>query len=291
MNAKRILSRAHGVTLNTISDGGGTPVVILHGFTGSSESVADLANGLVDRHRTLRIDLIGHGESDAPTDVANYTLECCVDQVADVIAQLATPPVHVIGYSLGSRVALGLCAWRPEFVESATLIGTRAGFTVAEERAQRCRDDEALALRIERDGIAAFVERWIALPLFASQARLGPERLAAAREQRLNNRAHGLANSLRGMGAGAQPPLHSELRGFAAPVRLVVGSEDAKFRALAGPLTRVLTNARIETIPAAGHAAHLENPVAFLRLVRSFLAEVDADAAPIRTLAPGARHA
>jgi 2-succinyl-6-hydroxy-2,4-cyclohexadiene-1-carboxylate synthase len=266
-----------GVNLHAVVEGDGPPVVILHGFTGGAASMAGAAAGLRERHRVIRIDLVGHGESDAPRDGAAYRMESCVDQVAGVVDALDARPAHFIGYSMGGRVALALCLWRPELAASAILIGARAGIADEGERAARVRDDRALADRIEREGVSSFVDHWMALPLFASQRRLGAEALAAAREERLANRAHGLALCLRGMGAGAQPPLCDRLERVRAPVCLVVGEEDARFRGIAEALARELPRARVEIVPAAGHAAHLENPSAFLRITRRFLAEVDVD--------------
>ena len=116
----------------------------------------------------------------------------------------------------------------------------------------------------------------MALPLFASQRRLGAAGLARAREQRLTNRPHGLANSLRGMGAGAQPPLHARLAGVRAPVCLVVGDEDERFGGIADALAEALPAARVARIAGAGHAAHLEAPEDFLTVVRAFIDEIDA---------------
>lgn len=272
-----------GVNLHAVVEGDGPPVVLLHGFTGSAASMAGTAAALRQYHRVIRIDLVGHGESDAPRDEAAYRMESCVDQVAGVVDSLDARPAHFIGYSMGGRVALALCAWRPEFAASATLIGARAGIADEGERAARVRDDCALADRIEREGVSRFVDTWMALPLFASQRRLGEEVLATAREERLANRAHGLALSLRGMGAGAQPPLCDRLDRVLVPVCLVVGEEDARFRGIAEALARALPRARVEIVPAAGHAAHLENPSAFLRTTRRFLAEVDADRPTLQT--------
>jgi 2-succinyl-6-hydroxy-2,4-cyclohexadiene-1-carboxylate synthase len=265
-----------GVNLHAVVDGDGPPVVILHGFTGSTASMAGTAAGLRERYRVIRIDLVGHGASDAPRDGAAYRMESCVDQVAGVVDALDVRPAHFVGYSMGGRVALALCAWRPDLAASATLIGARAGIADEGERAARARDDCALADRIEREGVPSFVDRWMALPLFASQRRLGDEALAAARRERLANRSHGLALSLRGMGAGAQPPLGNQLARVRVPVCLVAGEEDTRFRSIAEDLARELPRARVEVVPAAGHAAHLENPSAFLRVVRRFLAEVEA---------------
>jgi len=266
--------RAGRVTLNAVVDGAGPPVVLLHGFTGCAATMAGVAGGLRADYRTLCLDLVGHGASEAPHDVGPYRMERCVEQVAEVVRTLVGEPAHFIGYSMGARVALALCAWRPELATSALLIGARAGIADDRERAARVRQDEALADRIEREGLDRFVDSWMALPLFASQQRLGAAALAAAREQRLANRPHGLALSLRGMGAGAQPPLHARLGELRVPVCLVAGEEDARFCAIARELADRIPGGRLEIVPEAGHAAHLENPAAFRRIAQGFLASV-----------------
>jgi 2-succinyl-6-hydroxy-2,4-cyclohexadiene-1-carboxylate synthase len=264
------------LTLHVAIEGRGAPVLLLHGFTGSGRSLERVARQLSGGYRTLRLDLVGHGRSDAPHAAEVYSMPRCVEQVAHAVRTLCRRRVHVLGYSMGGRVALALCAAHPELVASALLIGARAGIEDPAQRAARRREDAALADRIERDGVPAFVDGWMAQPLFASQARLGAEALAAARAERLENRAHALAASLRGMGAGAQPPLFDRLAQIEVPTCLVVGAEDLRFRPIAADLARRLPDARVEIIPDAGHAAHLENPKAFLRVARRFIADVDA---------------
>lgn len=261
--------------LHFVEEGAGTPVVVLHGFTGSGASMAGVAAALRGRHRVIRVDLAGHGASPAPRDVAPYAMERCAAQLAGLAEALGLGPAHWLGYSMGGRAAFALAAWHPRCVRSLLLVGASAGIADPAARAARVRADEALAARIERDGVAAFVAHWMALPLFASQARLGPDALDEARRQRLANRPHGLANSLRGMGAGAQPPLHGLLPGLRAPVCLVSGAEDAKFSALARELAALLPRGRAVPVPGAGHAAHLEAPDAFASLALDFFAEVE----------------
>ncbi len=265
----------NGVLLHVVEEGQGTPVLVLHGFTGSSASMAGVSRMLRDRHRVVRVDLVGHGDSDAPRDLEAYTIERCVAHLACVLGALSIPRAHLLGYSMGARVALAFAVLHPERALSALLIGARAGFEDPAERAARRRDDEALAARIERDGIAAFVDHWMALPLFATQRRLGAVSLAAARTERLANRPHALAASLRGMGAGAQPPLHTHLAHLEAPVLLVVGEEDQRFAAIARDLAQRLPHARVALVPEAGHAAHLENPAVFARFAGAFLRSAD----------------
>ena len=274
------------VALHAHAEGSGEAVLILHGFTGATESMQPVAQGLRDRWQVIRLDLVGHGKSDAPREVSAYTMERCTEQVAASLDALGIRDAHVIGYSMGGRVALALAAWQPERVRSALLVGASAGIAEREAREERRRTDEALAARIERDGVEAFVDAWMQLPLFASQQRLGREALGRARAQRLRNLPHGLANSLRGMGTGAQPALHPALGGIRAPVRLVTGAGDTKFTAIAHQLANRLPNARVDVIPGAGHACHIEAPREFVRIARDFLGEVACDTATTPTTVP-----
>ncbi len=270
-----------GLTLHVEEQGPGDPrrpgnaLLVLHGFTGSTRSMAQCADALARRHRALSLDLVGHGQSSAPEEVAPYSMERCVEQIYGVLRALGALPVDILGYSMGGRAALSLLARHPDAVRSSVLIGASAGLERADERAARVTQDEALADRIENQGLARFVDDWMALPLFASQSqRLAPDVLSRAREQRLASPPHGLANSLRGMGTGAQPSLHQALGSMQARVLFAVGDEDAKFRGVAQDLASRMPRAQLAVVPNAGHAAHLENPEALLRIAEEFLAAV-----------------
>lgn len=267
---------AGGGSLHVEVAGEGPPVLLLHGFTGSTRTLDGVAAGLrTAGHATIAVDLLGHGRSDAPGDPAAYRMERCVAGLVHVLDAAGARRAAVLGYSLGGRVGLGLAVAHPERVRALVAIGASAGLADPAERAARRRADEELADALLRGGVPAFVERWMALPLFASQARLGPAFLAAARAQRLANRAHGLAASLRGIGAGAQPPLHDALARLPVPLLLVAGAEDGKFRAIAEDLARRAPRARCAWIAAAGHAAHLEQPGAVLDEALGFLRSLE----------------
>ena len=253
--------------------GQGEALLLLHGFTGAAETMRELADALAGEFRTIAVDLLGHGESDAPRDPSRYALECTVGDLARLLDALGVPRAHVLGYSLGGRIALGLAALRPQRVLSARLIGASAGIADPEERRARVRADEALAAALESDGVEAFAERWMAQPLFASQSRLGPAFLSRARAQRLRNRAHGLAASLRGIGTGAQPPLHARLARLELPLLFVAGEEDAKFAAIARELAALAPQGACALVPSAGHAVHLEALHEIVSLVRHFRGE------------------
>ncbi len=243
------------------------PLLLLHGFTGSSESWAPLLPALSEHFRVLAVDLPGHGRARALDDIAAYAMPRVVDELAQLLDAQGTAPAYVLGYSMGGRVALALAAHAPDKVQQLILESASPGLATAEERAARIAADEALAARIEAHGVEAFVDEWQCLPLFASQRTLPAEVRQRVRAQRLRNHAHGLALSLRGMGTGAQPSLWDALPSLRMPVHLLAGAHDAKFVAIAQSMARALPNAALTVIPNAGHTVHLEAPDVWLRYV------------------------
>jgi 2-succinyl-6-hydroxy-2,4-cyclohexadiene-1-carboxylate synthase len=171
-----------------------------------------------------------------------------------------------VGYSLGGRLCLRLALDRPDLVRALVLIGASPGIADPAGRAERRAADEELAGRIERDGVAAFLDRWLAGPLFAT---LPAE--AAGRDDRLANRPEGLAYALRRLGTGAQAPLWDRLPGLRPPTLLVAGALDAKFAATAGQMAAAAPAARVALVPGTGHAVHLERPAELAALMAAFL--------------------
>ncbi len=261
------------IALHVEERGFGAPVVLLHGFTGSGRQWAPHAESLGRSFRTITIDLLGHGKSDAPPGPARYRMSRCVADLAAVVDQLGIERASWLGYSMGGRVALAFAIAHPTRVERLILEGASPGIDDLTERRARIASDEALAQQIERDGVERFVDAWMRQPLFASQVRVGAAALTAARAARCGNSAVGLATSLRGMGTGAQESLWHRLPEVTAPTLLIAGEEDDKFRAIAAAMATHLRRAQLAVIPRAGHTTHFENPTAFERRVLAFLKE------------------
>ena len=263
-----------GRTLHFERRGLGPALMLLHGFTGSSGSMDQLARALSADYATIAPDLPGHGRSTGAARDGRHAFE---DGLADLAATLQAAGhsrAHWLGYSMGARLALGVAVRHPQCVSSLVLLGARAGIADEGEREARRRADAMLAARIESEGVEAFVDEWMAQPLFDSQARLGAAFLAEQRRQRLVNQAAELAASLRGSGPGAQPSFFDDLAGVRVPVLLVAGALDSPFVDTAHDLARRLPRAEVCVIPDAGHAAHVEQPEAFAGAVHEFLRRV-----------------
>ena len=168
--------RVDGVDLAVTASGpaAGVPVVVLHGFTGSAQAMDPLSERLAARltARMICPDLVGHGRSDAPADLDCYRIESIAEQVTGLADALGCETFHLVGYSMGGRVALTLGCTASRRLRSLTLIGASAGIADPAERRRRAEADEARAECLAAD-LEAFVDSWMADPLFAGQAALG----------------------------------------------------------------------------------------------------------------------
>lgn len=257
--------------------GRGPAILLLHGFSGRGADWSPLLPALRGSSRTVAVDLLGHGRSDAPPDPARHALQAQAADLADILRSHDLAPAVVIGYSFGARVALRLAIDRPAVVRALVLESPSAGIASDADRRRRRADDERLADAIERDGIEAFVDSWWETsPVFAAERDLPAPTRARFRAMRLRNQPEGLARSLRGAGQGAMAPLHDRLAEIGAPALVIGGALDAVGLERAREIATRMPRARLAILDGAGHAAHREAPATFRRLVLDFLQEVPA---------------
>jgi 2-succinyl-6-hydroxy-2,4-cyclohexadiene-1-carboxylate synthase len=257
--------------LHVTSSGSGFPLLLLHGFTGSSSSWNYFRSRLESTHRVIAVDLPGHGRSSAPTDPLRYTLARTAKDLTRVLDELELEQVAVYGYSMGGRAAIRLALDHQDRVAALILESTSPGIERASDRAQRIAADMALADQIEKDGIEAFVARWEQLPLWENQKELSEATRRALREQRIANDPHGLANSLRGAGAGVDADVFDRIREIDIPTLILAGELDTKYVALGRQMVKELTHGELKIVEHAGHSIHLEQPDAVIHETLKFL--------------------
>lgn len=265
----------NGVGYHLEGCGQGEPLLLLHGFTGSAGTWRPFISRWSQRYQVIAVDLLGHGQTDAPSDASRYAVEPAVQDLCALLDALHIERAHVLGYSMGGRLALSLAVMAPERVRSLILESSSPGLAAEAERAERRRSDEALAERILAEGIEVFVDYWENLPLFHTIRKQPPETQQAIREQRLRSRPLGLAGSLRGMGTGAQPSWWDKLGDLRMPVQLIVGEEDKKFTAIARRMQERIRDCRVAIVSGAGHVVHVERADFFDTIVLEFLSKIE----------------
>ena len=250
----------HPASLHHVVDGGPAEgrVVLVHGFTQTLAAWGVVGERLARRGEVVRVDLPGHGGSGG--------VRVGFGEAAGLVGEAGGAGTYV-GYSLGGRLCLRLALDRPDLVEGLVLVGASPGIADPVARAERWAADEVLAGQVEREGVAVFLDRWLAGPLFA-----GLPEAAAGRAERLANSPEGLAYALRRLGTGVQEPLWDRLAGLRPPALLVAGEQDAKFCAIAGQMAAAIgPSARVAIVPGAGHAVQLERPAELAALIEAFV--------------------
>lgn len=121
-------------------------VVCLHGFTGSKQSWTFLDEMLPDS-RLIKIDCLGHGETDAPLNGKRYSTTRQVSDLAEIFDQLKLHKVKLIGYSMGGRLAYSFAMTYPERVSALVLESTTPGLKTLGERRERIMRDRKLAFQ------------------------------------------------------------------------------------------------------------------------------------------------
>jgi 2-succinyl-6-hydroxy-2,4-cyclohexadiene-1-carboxylate synthase len=253
-----------------------TPVVLLHGFLGEAADFDDLRHHLVGRGDAwIAIDLPGHGAAAAEARSLATTrtgFDAGVDlvwrRIEDRLAGAAR--CHLVGYSMGGRIALSLAARLPDRVASVSAIGAGTGLADPDERARRRAADDELADRLETEPFAGFLDRWYRQELFAP-LRDHPG-FPAVLQRRLRGTPAALAAALRIFGPGNQPPLLDALaQRKAPPILLIAGEQDPRYVVHNARVAATCPDVVCRTVPGAGHSAHLERPAELARILADAL--------------------
>lgn len=257
-----------GTHYETRTGGHGPAVLLIHGFTGRGADWGSCLPAIRGAgHTTIVVDLLGHGRSDAPLDPACHAIERQAADLAVILRRLEAAPATVVGYSLGARLALRLAVAHPAVVRALVLESPSAGIVDAAERAVRRASDVELAVRLERDGLEAFVAAWEVSSLFAAERLLPVSTQARIQAARRRNRPDGLAASLRGAGQGSMEPLVNRLSSIDCPTLVIAGALDPVGLERARVVATGIPGARLVSLPGRGHAPHRESPAEFRRLL------------------------
>jgi pimeloyl-ACP methyl ester carboxylesterase len=124
--AHEYMTASDGVKIHYMTEGRGTPVILIHGFTGSAEGnwfANGIANALAANHRVIALDVRGHGKSDKPHEAAKYGDRLWKD-VFELMDHLKIERAHVHGYSMGGMIVTQLLAHHPERFITASYGGS-----------------------------------------------------------------------------------------------------------------------------------------------------------------------
>jgi len=244
-------------------------VVFLHGFAGSADDWSLIMEHGAGHFESYAIDLPGHGGSVHLDESDAYTFAGAARVVVESIQHVASGPVHLVGYSMGGRLALYVALQKPTLFASLVAESATAGIQDSNERKQRTQTDATLAKRILETPLENFFREWYTQALFTSLSDEQREKMISVRQR---NDPTELARSLEGLSVGAQPSLWDRLPELEIPATFIAGSTDEKYVNLAARMADLCKRGQSAIVPNAGHNVHVEQPDAFFRCIEKHLA-------------------
>jgi pimeloyl-ACP methyl ester carboxylesterase len=127
-SAVRRSASLNGIEMYFEAHGSGEPLVLLHGFTGSSGDWVHLFNleELGREHRVIAPDMRGHGRSTNPTQTITHR-QCARDVLA-LLAELGVGRFKAIGTSFGGNALLHMATEEPDRVEAMVIVSSPSYF-------------------------------------------------------------------------------------------------------------------------------------------------------------------
>lgn len=251
--------------------GGAPPVVLIHGFTASSASFEANLDGLREHFTVVTVDLLGHGNSDAPIASAAYGPEQAIRRLINLFDHLGFGQVLLCGHSLGGALALRFALDVPERVAGLAIINSSSAAGPPQWRETARADMAEMAARVRAEG-TGFLKKTRLYP--AHSRRLDPVSKELLTRDFDRIQPAGLAGTVESLVVEVNAyERHPEL---AMPMLLVVGDRDADFAPKAEAFAARFPEGLVHIVhlPEAGHAANLEQPrefeaalVAFARMI------------------------
>jgi pimeloyl-ACP methyl ester carboxylesterase len=239
-------------------EGGGDPLLLLHGFTGSKLDFHDQLPWFTDRYRVLAPDQRGHGESSNPGRPDAYSLDILVEDLAGFLDAIEVPRCHLLGHSMGGMVAMRFALRHPERLTSLILMDTAAEPLTIFPQSLR----DQLANEVRANGCASRVKMMREMPMSDAAARgrdfLGSDEHWRRIELKLSQMDPEAWIAL-GNDMAQQKSLLADLAAIDAPTTIVVGEHDVPFVEPSARMAKAIPHARLETIPLAAHCPQYEN--------------------------------
>ncbi|MFQ6372047.1 2-succinyl-6-hydroxy-2,4-cyclohexadiene-1-carboxylate synthase [Shewanella sp. YIC-542] len=242
-------------------------LVLLHGFLGNGNDWTPLLPALSQHYYCIAIDLPGHGGSGAEL-VPQPGFEHVTELLLHTLEQLGIGQFHLLGYSLGGRIALHVAQTVPQRLLSLHLESCHPGLLTLADKQQRAISDAQWATRIAQLPLAQFLTLWYQQPVFAE---LSDTARAALIRQRSQQHPAGLLAMYRATSLAWQQNLQQVPGLCSCPVHYYYGQQDAKFSALA-QRWQLKTPMQCHAISATGHNCHQGNPSQFLKVLLTALA-------------------
>lgn len=244
--------------------GQGDVVIFLHGIGGNRRNWRDQIPAFATSFKAVAWDARGYGDSDdydGPLNFGSYA-----DDVVRVLDHFGAKRAHVVGLSMGGRIAMDFAARHTDRLKTLVLCDTHKGFAGFSEEKKAAfiasRKEPLLAGKEPKD-IAEPVARTLIGPN-ASEEAFGA---LVDSMSRLHKESY-----IKSIEASVRMDVRSDLGDIKVPTLVVVGSADRLTTVeMAQGIASDIPGAELAVIEDAGHLVNIEKPEEFNRVVLGFL--------------------
>jgi 3-oxoadipate enol-lactonase len=241
--------------------GTGFPLILVHGFTTTSEFWREQVEEFSASYQVIRLNLPGHGISPSPK-TRNYTIDAFVEDLEKIFHHFSLPRAVLVGLSMGGVIAQQFAIKNPQLLKALVLIDTTPHGLGQDVRA------ENVLLAIDDLGIATASQN-VAARSFGSGAP--PDLVEWAKLEVIQTPDFVARAAIASLNKSDTREL---LWRITVPTLVIVGEKDiitspAESRALSDGIP----NSTLTVIENAGHFPMLEQPIEFNRALRVFLEE------------------
>lgn len=240
--------------------GQGYPVVFLHGFSSTHKLWQSQVPLLSREYRFVIYDARGHGQSESPPSVDQYSADIVVEDLFQLLGSLGIEKTVVGGLSMGGYESLRFYLRHPEMVTALILMDTGPGYRNPTRMEEWNRQQEERANLFETRGIE----------VLTAEAAGGTRSDIVLEQDPI-----GLAHMARKVVAQHDSLVIESLGEIKVPTLIVVGENDAPFLAAAQYMSRTIPDVQNVIIPEAGHASNVDNTEVFNRTVLDFLGKLN----------------
>jgi 3-oxoadipate enol-lactonase len=251
----------NGTRLHYRNAGTGEPLVFVHGLGSSGQDWAKQVDAFSDRYRVITFDVRGHGQSDKPD--GPYSIPLFAADTAALLRKLEAVPATIVGLSMGGMIAFQLAVDAPDLVRRLVVVNS-----MPEAKLDSIRDRWIYWSRRTVSSLLGMraTGQFIASRIFPKPAQ-GTLRQQFIERWAANDKQAYLAT----IDAIAGWSVEEQLDQITCPTLVVAAADDYTPVSVKRDYIDRMPNATLEVIEDAHHAAPVERPETFNRVVERFL--------------------
>ena len=250
-------------TISYIDQGEGKPIMLLHGFCGSSAYWSEVVPVLSENYRVIAPDLPGHGDS--KTTLENYSIADIADILQEFLDKLNIGQVAMFGHSLGGYITLAFAEKYSGSLNSFSLVHSTAYPDSEEAKKGRTANIE----KVNHEGIKTLIDGLV--PKLFSPENLKEEYIETAKQIGYRTPSDGAIHTLSAM--RDRPDRNSVLESTSLPVLLIAGEQD---QIIPAEKTFSVSKANIKQtiIKDSGHMSMYEHPSELIAVIKNFMEKI-----------------